>query len=597
MPDRPLQEQASMPIELYQSFFHAAFEIIGLVGFDGTLLEVNQTALEFANVNRERVIGLPFWETPFWSKSNELRTWLQAAFVTALQGDLQRQLITLSRNDGREAIVDFSIKPLLNTAGKISCLIIEGRDVTEIERLRSELLIKEQQLAFALESAQVIAFNRLASEPGLRLSSDASELFGLAPGSFDGSFAQMTDRIHPDDRDMVQAAFQGSQGADLFSVEYRVILPDDKHRWLRSRIRQELRPDGTVIATAGVLLDITREKEREAEREHLLERVANERTRLEAILAQMPFGVIVMDAATKRFSYVNPQIERLLGTTLEPGIAFENVPVKISRHGSAKPRKDMSLFRAIDEGIVTQATEDEIELSDGQRRLIRSSTSPVRDRLGRIIAAVSLVEDITEQRPTHLFTQELAAELGRARDRFHFFEGEQITAASFIDHLGDAFHQTGLARLEGRLVGLLLISPDAITLAAAAQSLGVTKVAISKVTNEMLERGDLTMSREFSTRAHTFHLTDRAYLRDLMNRRATSWTVAALIQQLIESETMLEPKAVAQLQVQLELYARTAVNLERVLAPLERHQTLAFEAHLEQDWDAIRPVGRDPNSD
>jgi PAS domain S-box-containing protein len=380
-------------------------------------------------------------------------------------------------------------------------------------------------------------------------------------------------------------------------VEYRVILPDGKHRWLRSRIRQELRPDGTVIATAGVLLDITREKEQEAEREHLLERVANERTRLEAILAQMPFGVIVMDAATKRFSYVNPQIERLLGTTLEPGIAFENVPVKVSRHGSAKPRKEMSLFRAIDEGIVTQATEDEIELSDGQTRLIRSSTSPVRDRLGRIIAAVSLVEDITEQRPTHLFTQELAAELDRARDRFHLFEGEQITAASFIDHLGDAFHQTGLARLEGRLVGLLLMSPDSITLAAAAQSLGVTKVAISKVTNEMLERGDLTMSREFSTRAHTFHLTDRAYLRDLMNRRATSWTVAALIQQLIESETTLEPKAVAQLQVQLELYARTAVNLERVLAPLERHQTLAFEAHLEQDWDAIRPIGRDQNSD
>ena len=215
----------------------------------------------------------------------------------------------------------------------------------------------------------------------------------------------------------------------------------------------------------------------------------------------------------------------------------------------------------------------------------------------RIIAAVSVVEDITEQRPSHQFNQEIVAELERARSQLRLFDDQTITPESFIDHLGDAFHQTGLARLEGRLVGLLLQSSDAITLAAAAQSLGVTKVAISKITNEMLERGDLIMSREFSTRAHTFQLTDRAYLRDLMTRRATSWTVASLIQKLIESETALEPRAVAQLQVQLELYARTAVNLERVLAPLERHQTLAFEAHLEQDWDAIRPVGRDPNSD
>lgn len=597
MPDRPLQEQASIPIDLYQSFFHAAFEIIGLVGFDGTLLEVNLTALEFAGVNREQVIGLPFWETPFWSPSSEPQTWLQAALVTALQGEVRRQLVTLSRHDGRAAIVDFSIKPLLNTAGKFSCLIIEGRDVTEVERLRAELLAKEQQLEFALESAQMIAFTRTASEPLIRLSNDASELFGLARGTFDGSLAQMASLVHPDDRSVVQAAFQGTHGAEPFSVEYRVGLQNGQQRWLRSRVRQELAADGTVLVSAGVLLDITREKEDEAEREVFLERVASERARYEAILAQMPFGVAVMDAATKRFSYVNPQLEKILGNTVEPGVGIDGLNVTISQQGASVQRNQTAIFRAINEGVVTRAAETEIGRSDGQRRLIRSSTSPIRDRLGRIIAAVSVVEDITEQRPSHQFNQEIVAELERARSQLRLFDDQTITPESFIDHLGDAFHQTGLARLEGRLVGLLLQSSDAITLAAAAQSLGVTKVAISKITNEMLERGDLIMSREFSTRAHTFQLTDRAYLRDLMTRRATSWTVASLIQKLIESETALEPRAVAQLQVQLELYARTAVNLERVLAPLERHQTLAFEAHLEQDWDAIRPVGRDPNSD
>ena len=45
----------------------------GLLSPDGTLLEVNQAALEAVGVARDEVVGKPFWETPWWSHSPEER--------------------------------------------------------------------------------------------------------------------------------------------------------------------------------------------------------------------------------------------------------------------------------------------------------------------------------------------------------------------------------------------------------------------------------------------------------------------------------------------------------------------------------------------
>lgn len=39
-----------------------SFQFIGLLSPDGTLLEVNQSALRFAGIAKEAVVGKPFWE-------------------------------------------------------------------------------------------------------------------------------------------------------------------------------------------------------------------------------------------------------------------------------------------------------------------------------------------------------------------------------------------------------------------------------------------------------------------------------------------------------------------------------------------------------
>ncbi len=45
-----------------RAVFDQAYQFIGLLGHRGTLLEANQTSLEFAGISPESVIGKPFWK-------------------------------------------------------------------------------------------------------------------------------------------------------------------------------------------------------------------------------------------------------------------------------------------------------------------------------------------------------------------------------------------------------------------------------------------------------------------------------------------------------------------------------------------------------
>jgi PAS domain S-box-containing protein len=67
-----------------------AYQFIGLLEVDGTLIEVNQTALAFAGVTRDEVVGKKFWDTPWWRGSEAAREKLRASFACAVAGEFVR---------------------------------------------------------------------------------------------------------------------------------------------------------------------------------------------------------------------------------------------------------------------------------------------------------------------------------------------------------------------------------------------------------------------------------------------------------------------------------------------------------------------------
>jgi len=142
----------------FHAIFDQTFQFIGLLTTDGVLIEANKSSLEFTGITESEALNRPFWETPWWSHSQEERDRVQQAVQEAAQGEFIRFETTHRAADGTLRCIDFSIKPVRDEAGTIVLLLPEGRDITE--RKRDEEAIHLQ----AVELEQEVAERQMAQE-------------------------------------------------------------------------------------------------------------------------------------------------------------------------------------------------------------------------------------------------------------------------------------------------------------------------------------------------------------------------------------------------------------------------------------------------
>ncbi|MBU2575349.1 MAG: PAS domain S-box protein [Elusimicrobia bacterium] len=122
-----------------RALFDQTFQFIGMMTPDGTLIEANRTAMQFAGINESDCLGKPFWDTPWWTHSAEMQNKLREAAAKAVKGETVRFEATHIAADGSMHYIDFSLKPIKDVTGETIFLIPEGRDITELKRMEAEL--------------------------------------------------------------------------------------------------------------------------------------------------------------------------------------------------------------------------------------------------------------------------------------------------------------------------------------------------------------------------------------------------------------------------------------------------------------------------
>jgi PAS domain S-box-containing protein len=142
-----------------------------------------------------------------------------------------------------------------------------------VARLRAEEAVRrsEERLRFALDAARMGTWDWDVATQAVHWSENLERIHGLAPGTFDGTFASYEREIHPDDRTRVLGSLQRAleQGAP-HDVEYRIVGPDGTVRWVEGKGRVES-ANGRPVWMTGVCMDITRRKEAELARLDALE--------------------------------------------------------------------------------------------------------------------------------------------------------------------------------------------------------------------------------------------------------------------------------------------------------------------------------------
>lgn len=123
-----------------RAIFDITFGLIGQLTVEGILLEVNNTALNLINAERNDIVDKPFWETPWWSHSVDMQEQLKAAVRDAAGGQFVRFEAIHIGADGTPFTIDFSLKPVKDNTGKVIYLIAEGRDITETREIEREMM-------------------------------------------------------------------------------------------------------------------------------------------------------------------------------------------------------------------------------------------------------------------------------------------------------------------------------------------------------------------------------------------------------------------------------------------------------------------------
>ena len=120
--------------------------------------------------------------------------------------------------------------------------------------------LKEQmdRLAMAQRLANLGFWSWRVADNRVEWSEGLYRIYGLSPDSFSASFEGYLARVHPEDREQVQAAIgKALEAKSPFAFEERIVRPDGATRWLRSWGTVLTDDAGRPERMTGICLDIT----------------------------------------------------------------------------------------------------------------------------------------------------------------------------------------------------------------------------------------------------------------------------------------------------------------------------------------------------
>lgn len=123
----------------YDAVFEDPNILVGLVGTDGTTLEINQTALEYLDVDEAAVVGDPFWETPWFTGEVELQRRVREWVDRASAGEYVEFEADLTPAVGEQLVIAGTVRPVTDADGEVRSVLISDRDITERKRREREL--------------------------------------------------------------------------------------------------------------------------------------------------------------------------------------------------------------------------------------------------------------------------------------------------------------------------------------------------------------------------------------------------------------------------------------------------------------------------
>ncbi len=220
---------------------------------------------------RDGIIGVPFWDTPWWSGSERVQDEIRRAVKVAVSGDTYAETLSYWLADGTERTVDFRMTPAFGDNGEVVYVCPSGFDITDRQCADEALAEKQRQLTIGIDLAKFGLGQIDYPEDVIHLTAEAASLYGLGDQPRTIARPELHAIFDPKDNDaiveLIDDCIARGSGSTM-KCEHRVTLPDGSVRWLD--VRKQIFSDESTdppTPTNGILAarDITDQKQVELE--------------------------------------------------------------------------------------------------------------------------------------------------------------------------------------------------------------------------------------------------------------------------------------------------------------------------------------------
>ena len=200
--------------------------------------------------------------------------------------------------------------------------------------------------------------------------------------------------IHPEDLPAVRAAWEASRtSGQPLEIEFRLRDREGVYRWMAGRAIAFFDHAGAIREWFGVITEISKRKQAEAEREQAMELLQTTlRSIGDAVLATDTSGIV---------TFMNPITERLTGWTSEEAVGrhiHEMFP--IFNEESGLPVEN-PVQKVLERGVIVGlANHTVLRRRDGTQIPIADSAAPIRNRRGELLGVVLVFRDVSEEKKT-----------------------------------------------------------------------------------------------------------------------------------------------------------------------------------------------------
>ncbi|CUR34452.1 putative Histidine kinase [Planktothrix tepida PCC 9214] len=287
-------------------------------------------------------------------------------------------------------------------------------------RKADEIAKINQQLTLALSAAQMGIWDWDLLTNQITWSRGHEQLFGLEPGTFNGTYEAFEACIYSEDRATIALAVEEARREKQkdYEHQFRVVWPDGSLHWIEAKGKFFYNTEGETLRMLGTVVEISDRKARETQL-HLLE----------SVILSTNDSVVITEAEPindpgPRIIYVNPAFTHMTGYT--PEEVLGKTPRLLQ--GENTDRTALEQIRTALQNWQPVRVDLINYRKDGSPYWVEISIVPVADNTGGYTNWIAVQRDITARKQAEATLQQLNQELEmRVQQRTQALERSQAT--------------------------------------------------------------------------------------------------------------------------------------------------------------------------